>query len=140
MTKDEIISGLTKALKFYADAANWKGNQFLPPVDVSGEAARQALILYNGIAPRNKKKTIIHVNQINIRKNIKGSNLPVITVKTYDSNRYCDEVSICGQSKVVYSPKKPLSCGARVYIETYAGVELVGERPMTESVCQKNDD
>lgn len=70
-------------------------------------------------------KTIIHVNQHNIKHNTKNPDdrKPVLTVKTYKSNTYCDEVVIKGDSKVVYSPDKPLSCGARVWIETQAEVE-----------------
>ena len=64
-----------------------------------------------------KKK--IHINMHKIRANKKnGTNEPVITVKTYKSNTYAHEVEILGESKVVYSPDKPLSCGARVWIET----------------------
>lgn len=68
-------------------------------------------------------KTIIHVNQHEIKANRKnGTTNPVLTVKTYKSNTYADEVEIKGASKVVYSPDKPLSCGARVWIETNAEV------------------
>lgn len=68
-------------------------------------------------------KTIIHVNQHNIKANAKGNNLPVITCKTYKANEYANEVTIYGQdgliaAKVIYSPDKPLSCGAKVWIET----------------------
>ena len=64
-------------------------------------------------------KTIIHVNQHVIKNNAKtGRQDPVLTVKTYKSNRYASEVTIIGSSKVVYSPDKPLSCGAKVWIET----------------------
>lgn len=71
-------------------------------------------------------KTIIHVNQRKIRSNIKtGAKDPVITVKTYNSNIYAHEVMINGPSKVVYSPDKPLSCGARVWIETEYSVEII---------------
>jgi hypothetical protein len=71
-------------------------------------------------------KTIIHVNQHVIRANNKhGANDPVLTVKTYKSNTYAHEVNIKGESKVVYSPQKPLSCGAYVWIETHAEVEIV---------------
>ena len=69
-------------------------------------------------------KTFIHVNQSVIRKNLKtGDNDPVLTCKTYKSNNYAHEVVILdseGQecAKVVYSKDKPLSCGARVWIET----------------------
>jgi hypothetical protein len=61
-----------------------------------------------------------------IRANNKhGTNDPVLTVKTYKSNTYAHEVNIKGESKVVYSPQKPLSCGAYVWIETHAEVEIV---------------
>jgi hypothetical protein len=69
-------------------------------------------------------KTIIHVNQHIIKRNAKeGSQDPVLTVKTYNSHQYAYEVDIRGPSKVVYSPDKPLSCGARVWIETDARVD-----------------
>ena len=75
-------------------------------------------------------KTKIHVNQHNIRANNKGADLPVITVKDYKQNRKCNEVDILkdGQvvARVVYSPDRPLSCGAKVWIETELEV-LVGE-------------
>jgi len=71
-------------------------------------------------------KTIIHVNQHAIRRNIKAETPePVLTVKTYKSNTYAHEVSIDGASRVVYSPHKPLSCGARVWIETESTVTIV---------------
>jgi hypothetical protein len=70
-----------------------------------------------------KKK--IHINQHIIRSNKKnGTNDPVITVKTSKSNIYASEVEILGKSKLVYSPNKPLSCGARVWIETDEKVVL----------------
>ena len=69
-------------------------------------------------------KTIIHVNQHVIRKNTKtGESKPCLTVKTYKSNTYAHEAEILGPSKVVYSPDKPLSCGARVWIDTDAEVK-----------------
>ena len=67
----------------------------------------------------------IHVNQHNIKANMKdGGNRPVITVKTYKSNTYAHEVEIKGDSKVVYRQDKPLSCGAKVWIETKGEVEV----------------
>ena len=51
-----------------------------------------------------------------------GTNDPVITVKTSKSNTYTHEVKINGPSKVIYSPDKPLSCGAKVWIETESEV------------------
>ena len=71
-------------------------------------------------------KTLIHVNQHVIKSNRKNEvEEPVLTVKTYKSNTYAHEVNIKGDSKVVYSPDKPLSCGAHVWIETQSEVEIV---------------
>ena len=70
-------------------------------------------------------KTRIHVNQHKIRSNKKYDlNEPVITVKTSKSNTYGHEVEVLGPSKIIYSPDKPLSCGARVWIETEGEVKI----------------
>ena len=71
-------------------------------------------------------KTIIHVNQHVVKDNAKyGERNPVLTVKTYKTNIYAHEVEIKGDSKVVYSPDKPLSCGAKVWIETQGEVIII---------------
>lgn len=72
-------------------------------------------------------KTIVHVNQHNIKHNTKNPDdrKSVLTVKTYKSNTYANEVHIEGPCKIVYSPDKPLSCGARVWIETEGSVEVI---------------
>lgn len=71
-------------------------------------------------------KSRIHVNQHSIRKNNQcGTDEPVLTIKTYRSNTLDREVVIHGPSRLVYSPDKPLECGARVWIETEAEVEVV---------------
>ena len=68
-------------------------------------------------------KKRIHINQHVIRANAKnGTNDPAITVKTNKQNHYAHRVEIGGASTVVYSPDKPLNCGARVWIETDATV------------------
>lgn len=65
----------------------------------------------------------IHINKHIIRANAKhGKKDPPITVKTYKGNIKCDEVEILGPSILVYQPDKPLSCGAKVWIETEATV------------------
>ena len=46
-----------------------------------------------------------------------GGYRPCITVKTSKQNIYGHNVDILGSSKLVYS-EKPLSCGARIWIET----------------------
>jgi hypothetical protein len=71
-------------------------------------------------------KTIVHVNQHVIKKNSKtGNRDPVLTVKTYKTNEYGSEVNIEGPCKIVYRPDKPLSCGAKVWIETEAEVKIL---------------
>lgn len=67
----------------------------------------------------------IHVNQHNIRHNTKGEDQrPVFTVKCRGKTYIADAVEIHGDSRMVYRPEKPLSCGARVWMETLAAVEL----------------
>ena len=64
-------------------------------------------------------KKRIHINQHVIRANAKnGTSDPAISVKTSRKNYYANRVEIGGPSSVVYSPDKPLSCGARVWVET----------------------
>jgi len=71
-------------------------------------------------------KTKIHVNQHIIKRNAKtGEREPVLTCKTYKENIYGHEVIIKGPSKVVYRPDKPLSCGAKVWIETEDEVVII---------------
>ena len=68
-------------------------------------------------------KQIIHVNQHKIKKNTKhGTDEPVLTCKTYKDNQYAHEAILRTKdgvevARVIYSPHKPLSCGARVWIE-----------------------
>ena len=70
-------------------------------------------------------KIRIHVNTHKLRFNKRhGTNNPVITIKTSHSNRYAHQVEIMGPSKVIYRPEKPLSCGARVWIETDSEVKI----------------
>lgn len=76
-------------------------------------------------------KTVIHVNQHNIKANAKReAGLPVITVKDYKQNRKGNEAIIYDANgvevaRVVYRPEKPLSCGARVWIETQHDVKVI---------------
>jgi len=71
-------------------------------------------------------KTIIHVNQHNIKANAKGADKKVLTVKTYKSNTKCNQVKFT-DGIIKYSPDKPLSCGAKVWIETFEPVEIIGD-------------
>ena len=54
----------------------------------------------------------------------------MLTVKDYKQNRTCNEATIKDSegnvvAKLVYRPDKPLSCGAKVWIETELNVEVV---------------
>ena len=72
-------------------------------------------------------RTIIHVNQHIVRKNGKtGSRDPVLTVKQGRKNTYATAAEVLGPCRVVYSPDCPLSCGAKVWIETDSEVRLEG--------------
>jgi len=64
-------------------------------------------------------KRIIHINQHVIKANRKNNETnPPITCKTYKDTIYGMGMTFKGESKVVYRPDKPLSCGAHVWIET----------------------
>ena len=72
----------------------------------------------------------IHVNQHVIRRNLRlkqGPYEPPITVKTSQTNKYGHRVEVHGPSTVIYSPDKPLSCGAKVWVETEAEVSIFKE-------------
>ena len=66
----------------------------------------------------------LHVSQPNIRHNIKGSDKrPPLTIQTSAGPVNAWDVDIEGPSRLVWSDK-PLSCGARVWIETTAKVVI----------------
>ena len=71
-------------------------------------------------------KQIVHINQHNIKHNRKvnvSERKPVITCKTYKTNEYHHSIDlICSETgkvlgSLMYSPDKPLSCGANVWLE-----------------------
>lgn len=74
---------------------------------------------------------MIHVNQHVIRRNLKtGERKPVLTCKTYKSNDYAHEAEILDKegnpvATIIYSPDKPLGCGARVWIETQNDIRIL---------------
>jgi hypothetical protein len=73
----------------------------------------------------------IHVDQHAIRRNAKGASDPPISVKTYKANHKCFSVKIDGPSELVYRPDKPLSCGAKLWIETESEVILADGTTIT---------
>ena len=70
----------------------------------------------------------IHVNQHVIKANAKyGENNPIFTIKQGGKNTYAFNVKVVGEMELVYSPDKPLSCGAKVWIETKGNIEVDGK-------------
>ena len=69
----------------------------------------------------------IHINQHNIRHNAKATVDPLTgyfdlkpdaTDKTSANNHKTSHVQIGDNTTLIYSPDKPLACGAKVWIET----------------------
>lgn len=80
--------------------------------------------------------TIIHVNKGNILRNNKlpdGQRLPVLRAQDETGETlYGDRIDIVNEdgetvATFVYSPDKPLQCGAKVWVETELDV-VVAER------------
>ncbi len=68
---------------------------------------------------KKPQKTTVHINSNIIRQNIKKSKAerePAIAVKGKEKH-YVHELEIPVPCKIIYNPDKPLSCGARVWIE-----------------------
>jgi hypothetical protein len=63
-----------------------------------------------------------------IKANAKnGENNPIFTIKQGGKNIYAHNVKVVGEMELVYSPDKPLSCGAKVWIETRGDVKVDGK-------------
>lgn len=60
----------------------------------------------------------VHVNSHVIRANKKNGEVnPPLTIRRGKVLERAHTVELIGAARVVYSPDKPLSCGARVWIE-----------------------
>lgn len=62
----------------------------------------------------------IHVDQQKIR----NKEPDPITIQTSDGSLKAAEIDIRGESQVVFRPNDPLSCGARLWIETKAEIVI----------------
>ena len=81
-----------------------------------------SVIKWQGRAP-----IIVHINQHNIRKSIKGEDVPVVTIKYKSKTYVCNGVKwdCMGRLRYCGAGSKPLlSCGARVVLEVYGDVEV----------------
>ena len=78
-------------------------------------------------------KKIIHVNKHHIAMNAKdGGKRPVCTIKIGGKTLYGRNVQIHGPSEVC-AEKGQLSCGARVWIETYSDITIDDEMTFKEA-------
>lgn len=71
-------------------------------------------------------KTIVHVHRQRIAQNNKAevtNRQPPLIIRNSKQRHYANELTILGPCRIVYSPDKPLSCGAKVWIETDSAVE-----------------
>jgi hypothetical protein len=61
----------------------------------------------------------VYINRHVVAANQKSGacNPPITILRSKAQREYATSVEIIGNSRVVYSPNKPLSCGARVWIE-----------------------
>lgn len=58
-------------------------------------------------------KRIIHVHQQKVR-----ASEPAVIVRTYKGSQHFAEAEVTGPCKVIHDYQNPLSCGAKVWIET----------------------
>ena len=67
----------------------------------------------------------LHVDRRVMAQNARsGRTDPPITIQTSKGPLKCKGAFINGPSVFVYRPEKPLSCGAKLWIETHAEVSL----------------
>lgn len=72
---------------------------------------------------------IIHINRNVIQRNAKRElEDPVVRIEENGKVMYCMEVDIKGPSRMIYRPDKPRPCGAKLWIETDADVEMIGTK------------
>lgn len=71
-------------------------------------------------------KKIIHINRNILQQNEKhDERKPICRIQEGKFVRYAYEIIIHGDSKMVYNPDNPLKCGAKLWIETEAEVEIL---------------
>jgi hypothetical protein len=92
------------------------------------------------------RKTVIHVNQHVIKANaVHGTDDPPLTVKDYRDNRKAYTAEILDDrgnvvARIINRPHDPLSCGARVWIETTNEVRVVTSRDAQGHVTDEIED
>ena len=72
--------------------------------------------------------SIIHIWKQKLDRDRKeNTNSPVIAVRQGSRTKYCHSAVINGPSRIIYQPESPLSCGARLWIEVAANVNVTAE-------------
>jgi len=77
----------------------------------------------------------LHVNQNAIRRNTReGLEEPPLTVQHHTGPKRTSRVDLLDETgevvaSLIYRPRNPLSCGARVWLETKLEVSLVDPEP-----------
>lgn len=82
---------------------------------------------YDERAPKLRAGTVkrLHVDQHVIKSNRStGREDPPVTVQLSTGSLKCRHAVIHGKSELIYRPERPLSCGARLWVETRARVEI----------------
>tara|TARA_S200002703_G_scaffold86551_1_gene74591 strand:- start:1262 stop:1513 length:252 start_codon:yes stop_codon:yes gene_type:complete len=70
-------------------------------------------------------KTIIHINRNILQQNEKHNKCkPICRVEVNGKTWYGSRVDIKGPSTMIYSPDKPRTCGAKLWIETDSEVVI----------------
>jgi hypothetical protein len=73
-----------------------------------------------------RKPVIIHIHRQRIERNRKSCTVePPVIVRRGRKREYGCEVAIGEGTRIVYSPHKPLDCGARLWIETTDAVRVL---------------
>lgn len=102
------VEGLAKAFDPEKHARDARGR-------FAGRLAEKTVVTTRRRRPAGVK---VHVNSHTIRANAKhGGTAPPLTIRRGSKLIYAHAVNLIGPSRVVYRPHKPLSCGAKVWIE-----------------------
>jgi hypothetical protein len=90
---------------------------------VSGKPMKSETLIYRWHA-----MVRVHVNSHTIARNARhGTNDPPIAIRRGSKPaEYAHEVELVGKARVVYRPNKPLSCGARMWIEADDAIGKAG--------------
>lgn len=68
----------------------------------------------------------IHVNQHIIKANRKnGESNPPLSIICGGKTTHHMSMKIRGEMEIIYSPQKPLGCGAEIWMETKSEIETV---------------